>query len=196
APYLSEAFSRYASGQKMGKSEGNSLWLDPHMTSPYDYFQYWINTDDADVRSLLYLYTFLPGDQIEQLTAESGEALREAKRVLAYESTALTHGRAAADEAMAASSRLFGASATLDAADTSLPTVEIPRAGAEALTIADIFVLAGLATSRGDARRTAAQGGLTLDDARVTDVDSLLGNTDPHILRAGKKRFTRVAFID
>jgi tyrosyl-tRNA synthetase len=70
-------------GQKMGKSEGNSLWLDPGMTTPYDYYQYWINTDDSQVRTLLMLYTFLPEEQIEALTAVEGETLREAKRVLA-----------------------------------------------------------------------------------------------------------------
>ncbi len=179
-------------GAKMGKSEGNSLWLDPTMTSPYDYYQYWINTDDADVRKLLFLYTFLPGDQIDDLTSVSGEALREAKKVLAYESTALTHGENAAEEAQTAASRLFGGQQTLDSSDESLPTVTI-QAG-DGLTVADLFVQAGLASSRGDARRTAAQGGLSINDVRIEDVDQPVDGDEPRILRAGKKRFQRVVF--
>jgi tyrosyl-tRNA synthetase len=179
-------------GAKMGKSEGNSLWLDPGMTSPYDYYQYWINTDDADVRKMLYLYTFLPGDQIDDLTSVSGEALREAKRVLAFESTALTHGEKAAEEAAAAATRLFSGQTALDPADDSLPTVTIETT--DGLTIGDLFVLAGLASSRGDARRTATQGGLSINDERVSDVDALVEGIQPRILRAGKKRFQRVIF--
>ncbi|HEX5500696.1 MAG TPA: tyrosine--tRNA ligase, partial [Thermomicrobiales bacterium] len=88
-----------ASGQKMGKSEGNSVWLDPTLTSPFDFYQYWINVDDLDVERLLRLYTFEPDDRIDVLTSVEGAALREAKRVLAFDVTALTHGREAAEQA-------------------------------------------------------------------------------------------------
>ena len=186
-----------ASGQKMGKSEGNSLWLDPVMTSPFDYYQYWINADDGDVRKLLFLYTFLPEERIEELTAQEGEALREAKRVLAFESTRLTHGEDAALDAQAAAERLFStnrSSADL-LSDNSIPTVDVPRAEIAAMTIADLFVRAGLSSSRGDARRTASQGGLSIGDDRIASVDEPVpGNGGALLLRSGKKRFLRVIF--
>ena len=186
-----------SSGQKMGKSEGNSLWLDPVMTSPFDYYQYWINADDGDVRKLLFLYTFLPEERIEELTAQEGEALREAKRVLAFESTRLTHGEYAALDAQAAAERLFStnrSSADL-LSDNSIPTVDVPRAEIAAMTIADLFVRAGLSSSRGDARRTASQGGLSIGDERIASVDEPVpGNGGALLLRSGKKRFLRVIF--
>ena len=97
----------------MGKSEGNSLWLDPEMTSPYDFYQYWVNVDDADVEKLLRLYTFLPMERIAELTSVEGAALRDAKQVLAMEVTTLTHGAEAAAEAVAASRALFGAATSV-----------------------------------------------------------------------------------
>ncbi len=182
-----------ASGQKMGKTAGNSLWLDPALTPPFDFYQYWVNVDDADVDRLLRLYTFLPDERIADLTGRGGAALREAKRVLALEITALTHGREEAEAAAAAASALFG-SAAPSADDASLPTTEIPAAEVESgITLADVFVRAGLASSRGEARRLAGQGGLSLDDARVEDVDARWSpGADCVLLRAGKKRFRRV----
>jgi tyrosyl-tRNA synthetase len=185
-----------AAGEKMGKSEGNSVWLDAAMTSPYDYYQYWVNVDDSDVDRLLRLYTFLPDEQIDGLTKSTGEALREAKRVLAHETTRLTHGQAAADEAAAAAAALFGGrgGAQALADDASVPSVSIARSelGPE-LTVAEAFVRAGLATSRGDARRLASQGGLSIDDRRVEAVDlPFAPETDAVLLRAGKKRFRRI----
>ena len=139
-------------------------------------------------------YTFLPAEQIDNLTSVSGESLREAKRTLAYESTALTHGIAAAEEARSAAARLFSGrgAGNLDPADDTLPTVAIQAA--DGLTIADLFVQAGLASSRGDARRTASQGGLSISDERISDVDQPVSGSTPLILRAGKKRFMRVIF--
>jgi tyrosyl-tRNA synthetase len=188
-----------ASGQKMGKTEGNAVWLDAALTSPYDFYQYWVNVEDGDVAKFLRLYTFLPEDQIADLSSVEGEALREAKSVLAWEATKLTHGEEAATEARAAANVLFQrdviAGAWAD--DPSLPTTEIPAADVEAgLTVADLFVRAGLASSRGDARRTAAQGGLAMNDERVEDVDQpFTGSDRALLLRAGKKRFRRVVVI-
>ncbi|MDQ2681933.1 MAG: tyrosine--tRNA ligase [Chloroflexota bacterium] len=185
-----------ASGQKMGKSEGNSLWLDPTMTSPYEYYQYWVNVDDADVRKLLLLYTFLPEERIDELTSESGEALREAKRVLAYESTRLTHGEAAAHEAQETASRLFSGARSAEEllADESLPSISIPRADLAEMTVADLFVRSGLCSSRGDARRMAQQGGLTMGEERLSTVDEPVPDeASAFLLRAGKKRYMRVA---
>lgn len=187
-----------SSGAKMGKSEGNSLWLDPTMTSPYDYFQYWVNTDDADVQRLLFLYTFLPEEQIKELTATGGEALREAKRVLAYESTRLTHGETAAIEARDAASRLFsGTRTTADfLEDEGIPSTSVARSDLETMTIGDLFIRSGLCSSRGDARRMAEQGGLSIGEERVANVDqpaTFEGNA--LLLRAGKKRFVRVLVV-
>jgi tyrosyl-tRNA synthetase len=172
-----------ASGEKMGKSEGNSVWLDPAQTTPYDYYQYWINVEDADVEKLLRLYTFVPDDRIA------------AKRALAYESTKLTHGEDAAREADAAARALFGRhdAATL-LTDESIPTAELAAAEVAAgLSIADVFVHAGLCASKGEARRLAAQGGLSIDDHRVDDVDRpFTPNGEAALLRVGKKRYKRV----
>jgi tyrosyl-tRNA synthetase len=187
------------SGQKMGKTEGNSVWLDPAQTTPYDFYQYWMNVDDDDVGRFLRLYTFLPEEQIAVLTTVDGEALREAKSVLAWEATKLTHGEEAATEARAAANVLFQRDLSTDAwiDDPSLPTTEISAADVEVgMTIGDLFVRAGLASSRGDARRTAAQGGLSINDERVEDVDQpFAGSDSPLMLRAGKKRFRRIVVI-
>src|SRR4029079_11046408 len=188
-----------ASGQKMGKSEGNSLWLDPAMTTPFDYYQYWVNTDDADVRKLMMLYTFLPEDLIDELTSVEGEALREAKRVLAFESTRLTHGDEAAREAQEAATRLFSGNrvSTDLLADEGIPSLEIPRSDVDAMSIADLFVRAGLSSSRNDARRTATQGGLSIGDTRLTSVDDPVPvDGAALLLRAGKNRCMRRLLAD
>jgi tyrosyl-tRNA synthetase len=184
-----------AAVQKMGKSEGNSVWLDARLTPPYDYYQYWINVDDADVEKLLKLYTFLPLDRIAELTRVEGAALREAKRVLAFESTRLTHGEGAAIAAEAAAKALFGRDGDVEptrfATDPRLPTTELAVADlAAGPSIAEIFVRAGLCSSRGEARRLAAQGGISIDDQRVDDVDRRFEMTgDVALLRVGKKRY-------
>ncbi len=185
-----------ASGQKMGKTEGNSLWLDPDLTSPFEFYQYWVNVDDADVERLLRLYTFLPDAEIAGLTAANGVALREAKRALALEATALSHGRTEAERAAAAARALFGSggAAGPDPDDPAIPTTEISAAEVAAgITLADLFVRAGLATSRGEARRLAEQGGLVVDDAKIENADAPWSPSGERVLlRAGKKRYRRV----
>jgi len=189
-----------ASGQKMGKTEGNSLWLDPELTSPFDFYQYWVNVDDADVEKLLRLYTFLPEGEIAALTAEGGVALREAKRALALEATALTHGREEAERAAAAARALFGAGGGLgpEPDDPAIPTIEISASEiAAGIPVADLFVRAGLAKSRGEARRLAEQGGLAIDEARLDDVDAPWSPPGAiALLRAGKKRYRRVRIAE
>jgi tyrosyl-tRNA synthetase len=188
-----------ASGEKMGKTgTGVRVWLDPEQFSPYDYYQYWVNTDDALVETYLNRFTFLPNEEIAELTSVSGEALREAKRVLAFEATALAHGVEEAEQAEHAAKALFsGAGAAITADDPSLPTTEIPPAEVADLTLADAFVRAELAKGRGEARRLATQGGLSVDDMKIEDVDvplaDALAGRDAAILRAGKKRFKRIA---
>ncbi|MDP9472049.1 MAG: tyrosine--tRNA ligase [Chloroflexota bacterium] len=185
-----------ASGEKMGKTgSGERIWLDPDLTSPYAYYQYWVNTDDGQVGQFLRFYTFLSEERIVELTSVTGAALREAKQVLAYEATALTHGEAAAREARQAAQALFSRGVTADAlmVDPSVPTTEIPPSEATNMTIADAFVRAGLCASKGEARRLASQGGLSVDGQRVENADA---SFDPvangALLRAGKKRFRRV----
>lgn len=182
-----------ASGQKMGKSTGNALSLNPAYMSPYDYYQFWINVEDVLVGRFLAFFTFLPMEEIRHLTERQGADLRAAKERLAFEATTLTHGEAAAREAQAASRALFAGEGALDAA----PTTAIPAADlAAGLTVADLFVRAGLVTGRGDARRLAAQGGASLDGQRVEDMDRTLTAADVPadglLLRAGKKRYQRV----
>lgn len=184
-----------SSGQKMGKTEGNAVWLDPDRTSPYNYYQFWVNVEDADVARFLRLFTFLPDGAINDLTSVSGAALREAKQALAFEATALTHGEVAATEAREAARSLF--SGGVSGTETSVPTTEITAADLGAgMTIADVFVRAELAKSRGEARRLAAQGGLAMDDNRVEDVDiAFRPGGDSVMLRAGKKRYRRVVVV-
>ncbi len=186
-----------ATGEKMGKTgRGVRVWLDPSLTSPFDYYQYWVNTDDSLVATYLRLFTFLPEERIAELTAVSGEALRAAKQTLALEATALAHGFPAAEQARAAAQALFSGG-RVESDDANVPTTEIARAEIDAgLTLADAFIRAGLASSRGDARRLAGQGGLSVDEVRVSDVDQPFSNNvagkEGLILRAGKKRFKRV----
>ncbi len=183
-----------ASGEKMGKSEGNSLWLDPELTSPYDFYQYWINVDDADVERLLRIYTFLPDSRIDDLTQAGGEALREAKRTLAREVTALTHGDDAVEAAEAASRALF--SGALDIDDPNIPTTEISADQAADMSLADLFVAAGLASSRGEARRKAAEGALWLNGERIVDVDGVFHlDLSDALFRIGKKRYRRIRIV-
>jgi tyrosyl-tRNA synthetase len=190
-----------ASGEKMGKTgSGLRVWLDPEQFSPYDYYQYWVNTEDAMVETYLRQFTFLVEDEIVQLTSVTGEALREAKQRLAYEATALAHGVDEAEQAKAAAQSLFSAGKAISADDTSLPTTEIAAGDVvDTFTLADAFVAAELAKSRGEARRLAQQGGLSVDEAKVSDIDvpfaEVLGGRGATLLRAGKKRFKRVAIV-
>jgi tyrosyl-tRNA synthetase len=183
-----------ASGAKMGKSEGNSLWLDPEMTPPYDFYQYWINVDDSDVERLLRLYTFLPDSRIRDLTSVSGEGLREAKQTLAREVTTLAHGEEAAASAEAATRALFSGIPDFD--DPNIPTTEIPAGDLDALSLADLFVRAGLVPSRGEARRKAMEGALWMDGERLENVDVLFQpGRDVTLLRFGKKRHRRIRVV-
>ena len=183
-----------ASGQKMGKSEQGAVWLDPRRTSPYDYYQFWINTEDADVERFLALYTFLPLEEARRLGRLEGADLRVAKEVLAFEATALTHGRAAAEEAQATSRALFGGEGVAEAAPTTaLDAAELADGG---LSVVDALVRAGLAASKREARDLIAGGGAYLNGERIVRADLHLRVTDLAgagvLLRAGKKRYHRL----
>jgi len=182
-----------ANGQKMGKSTGNGISLNPASMSPYDYYQFWINVEDAKVSEFLGLFTYLPMDEVRRLAALEGADIRQAKEVLAWEATVLTHGTAEAEKARDAARALF--TGGTDRAD--VPTVTIATVDFDAgLSLADIFVRAELATGRNDARRKAAQGGMYLNGERVIDMDLAILPADfPEegiLLRAGKKHYKRV----
>jgi tyrosyl-tRNA synthetase len=188
-----------ASGEKMGKTAGNSVWLEPNLTSPFDFYQYWVNVDDADVDRLLRLYTFVPDETIDALTATAGEGLREAKRVLAFEATRLAHGAEAAKEAEGAARTLFeNRSVEAMLADPSVPTTELSVPAQAVIsdgvpTVAEIFIAAGLVKSRNEARRLASQHGLRINGQLVEEVDELFPlDAGPTLLQVGKKRFRKV----
>lgn len=155
-----------ASGAKMGKTAQGAVWLNADQFSPYDFWQYWRNTEDADVAKFLKLFTTLPMSEIKKLEALGGSEINEAKKVLATEATALLHGRDAANEAAETARRTFEEGALAE----SLPTVKIPRGELEAgLGVLNAFVKAGLVASNGEARRQIKGGGLRVNDEAVTD---------------------------
>lgn len=180
-------------GKKMGKTEKGALFLDPEMTSPYDFFQYFRNIADADVERFLLMFTFLPTEECRRLGSLKDAALNSAKERLAWEVTALIHGKEEADKALAAAKAAFRGEG--DA--SQLPTTEIEesrlRAGIGAL---DLFVEAGLASSKSEARRLVQQGGAMVNGNKVDDEKQTFGTADlvdgAMLLRAGKKRVARI----
>ncbi|MBH5397463.1 tyrosine--tRNA ligase [Bradyrhizobium sp. CNPSo 4010] len=155
-----------ASGAKMGKTAQGAVWLNADQFSPYDFWQYWRNTEDADVGKFLKLFTTLPMAEIRKLEALGGSEINEAKKVLATEATALLHGRDAANEAAETARRTFEEGALAE----SLPTIEIPRGELDAgFGVLNAFVKAGLVGSNGEARRQIKGGGLRVNDVSVTD---------------------------
>ena len=160
-----------SSGAKMGKTAQGAVWLNPEMLSPYEYWQFWRNVEDADVERFLKLYTELPMAEIQRLAALAGSEINEAKKVLATEATAMLHGRAAGEEAATASRRTFEEGGLADA----LPTVAVPASELSAgIGVLALFVRAGLVSSNGEARRQIRGGGLRLNDAAVTDEKAMV----------------------
>jgi len=187
-----------SSGKKMGKTEKGAVWLDPKRTSPYEYYQYWINTEDDDVERFLSLFTFLPMKEIRELGKLSGADIREAKQRLAFETTAIVHGSENAHQAQQAAESLFsGRKPTADQDNSNVPSTVIdPERISVGLGIFDIFLETGLCKSKGEARRLQAQGGVYVNDQRIDDPDFCLGESDLQnreiLLRAGKKRYHRL----
>jgi tyrosyl-tRNA synthetase len=183
-----------SSGQKMGKSLGGAVWLNADRLSPYDYWQVWRNTEDADVGRFMRLFTELPLDEIARLEALSGAEINEAKKILADEATSLLHGREAAIAAREASSQAFEKGQVSD----DLPTLEVARDALEAgIALAALAVDAGLAGSRSDARRLAQGGGLRVNDAAESDGQRLVTLADVSAdgvikLAAGKKKIVLI----
>nr|WP_216851891.1 tyrosine--tRNA ligase [Herbiconiux sp. VKM Ac-2851] len=183
-------------GTKFGKSEGNAVWLDPALTSPYAFYQFWLNTDDADVIARLKIFTFLPRPEIERLEQAVAEApfKREAQRTLAYLVTAFVHGVPATESAIAAAAALFGQGdlAELDAQTVAAAVAELPRAEVTGETsIVEALVASGLVSSTSDARRAIGQGGVYLNNAKVENDTETIGERRLAggfaVLRRGKK---------
>ncbi len=187
-----------STGEKMSKSmPGGAVWLDPSMTSPYDYYQFWMNVDDRDVSWFLRLYTFLPMEEIEPLSSLTGRDLNAAKQKLAWEAVSIAHGREEADRAREASLALFSGGGD----DSSVPSTELPLDLLESggLSWADLFVRTGLCPSKSEARRLARQNGLYSSGAPVTAPDDRVSEGDLRdgclMLRVGKKKHHRVEFV-
>jgi tyrosyl-tRNA synthetase len=186
-----------SSGAKMGKTAQGAVWLNADMLSPYDYWQFWRNTEDADVGRFLKLFTLLPLDEIARLEALQGQELNEAKKVLASEATALIHGRAEADKAADTARATFEAGTLSE----DLPSVEVPRAELKAgLGVLAAFVTAGLAASNGEARRAVANKALKINDELVGDPQATItldALTDEGVVKLsfGKKRHVLLRLV-
>ncbi len=183
-----------ASGAKMGKTAGNAMWIDANRTSPYEFYQYWINTDDRDIARFLAYFTFLPLEEIRRLAELEDEDIRVAKEILAYEVTQLAHGKTEAEKAQAASRAAFGGG-NLD--DVTMPTSVIaPERFENGIPIMELFHEVGLTNSRSEARRLVQQGGAYINGKQYLAIDIVVDanllEENALILRAGKKRYHRV----
>lgn len=181
-------------GKKMGKTESGAVWLNAAMLSPYDYYQYWRNVDDAMVGTLLRRFTMLPMEEIKKLEALQGQEINEAKKILAFEATKLCHGAAAAGDAEKTAADVFEKGGV----GGDLPSITLEKGTLSAgVAILDLFVSAGLAASKGEARRLIQGGGAKINDSKIED-DTLIAN-DAHLtaegyikLSAGKKKHALV----
>mgnify|MGYP001610821404 CR=1 FL=1 len=183
-----------ASGKKMGKTETGAVWLDPKLTSPYEYYQYWINTDDRDVVKLLLIFTLLSVDEINKYKKLKGEKLRQAKEILAYEATKFIHGEEETQKAKDASSALFNKKA---GGKGLVPTTTLKREEVKSgIPAYKLFVAAGLAKSNGEAQRLIKQGGAYLNEEKITEFNVLITESyfknGEVLLRAGKKKYQRL----
>jgi tyrosyl-tRNA synthetase len=190
-----------ASGAKMGKTAMGAIWLDAELCSPYEFYQYWVNCDDRDVERFLKIFTLLPLDEIGRLGALKDSEVNEAKRILAYEATKITHGEREAERARKASAAAFGGKVSgkpdVTGDITVLPTTAVPRSRLEAgISPAELFVEVGLTPSRGEAKRLIKQGGLYVNEERIENLDRLLTvhdlGPDGMMLKAGKKKIHRI----
>ena len=173
-------------GSKMGKTAGGALWLDADKTSPYDFYQYWRNVDDADVGKCLSLLTFLPMEEVNELANRKDSGINESKKILAFEVTKLVHGEEEARKAETAAVNIF--SGNLDA---NMPTIKIPNLIGRKLI--DVLVEAKIFSSKSEARRMIQQNGLTLNDEKISDEEKVLDEKDlPAVIRKGKKKFWRL----
>jgi len=196
-----------ADGRKMGKTEKGAVWLDPEHTSPYEYYQFWINTDDRDVKRFLALFTFLPMEEVEEYRKLEGADLRKAKEALAFEATKIVHGEEEAEKARDASRRIFGSGHSILPSiegygkahqEDSVPTTFMKKEEfIQGVPIFKLFERTGLCASGSEARRLIEQGGGYIDNKRADKFDLIIKlddykEEDGFLLRAGKKKFHRI----
>ena len=181
-------------GKKMGKTEKGAVWLDPEKTSPYEFYQYWRNVNDADVIKCLKMLTFVPIQEIEEMEQHmEGAQFNKAKELLAYELTKLVHGEEEANKADAAAKAVFSGGNSADMPTTRLTREDVPEGGIGILTL---LVKCGLAASNGEGRRLVQQGGISINDTKVTDPQTMLRPEGELIIRKGKKVFHKVVMED
>ena len=179
-------------GKKMGKTQKGAVWLDPEKTSPYEFYQYWRNVDDADVIKCMKLLTFLPMEQINEYAKLEGQQLNTAKEVLAYELTNLVHGEEEAKKAQEAARAIF--SGVANSANMPTTQVEADSLTNDSIGLMDLMVLGGMVKSKGEARRLITQGGVSLNDEKVGDVYATVSKADLEagaVVRKGKKVFRK-----
>ena len=184
-------------GKKMGKTASGAVWLDPNKTSPFEFFQYWRNVDDADVLKCIRMRTFLPLEEIDKMASWEGSQLNVAKEILAFELTKLVHGEEEAEKARDASRALFSG-----AGDTEhMPTTELTNDdfGGGSIDVLTLLVKCGLAASKGEARRLVQQGGVSVNDEKVSAIETTFGceqfTGDGVIIKKGKKVFHRAVLV-
>ena len=180
-------------GHKMGKTAGNAVWLDPNKTSPYEFYQYWRNVGDGDVLKCIRMLTFLPLEQIDEMSNWEGSQLNRAKEILAYELTSLVHGEEEARKAEASAKALFAGGGS----NENMPTTEITESELNdgAIDIMTVLVRSGLCASKSEARRNIQQGGVTVNDEKITDISKSFGADELKkgiIVRRGKKSYSKV----
>jgi tyrosyl-tRNA synthetase len=184
-------------GKKMGKTASGAVWLDPNKTSPFEFFQYWRNVDDADVLKCIRMLTFLPLEEIDKMSTWEGSQLNEAKEILAYELTKLVHGQEEADKAKAASKALFAGSGDTE----HMPTTELTNDdfGGGSIDVLTLLVKCGLAASKGEARRLVQQGGVSVNDEKVAAIETTFGceqfTGDGVVIKKGKKVFHKAVLV-
>ncbi len=184
-------------GKKMGKTASGAVWLDPNKTSPFEFYQYWRNVGDADVLKCIRMLTFLPLEEIDKMDKWEGSQLNEAKEILAYELTKLVHGEEEAEKAKAASKALFSG----DGDAEHMPTTELTNDdfGGGSIDVLTLLVKCGLAASKGEARRLVQQGGVTVNDEKVSAIEATFGceqfTGDGIVIKKGKKVFHRAVLV-
>lgn len=178
-------------GKKMGKTENGAIWLNPEKTTPYEFFQYWRNVDDGDVINCLKLLTFVPIEEIEAMESWEGSELNKAKETLAYELTKMVHSQEEADKALEAAKAVFGAGV----ANENMPTTQLTDDDFAdgKITVVDLLIKTGLAPSKAESRRLVQQGGISVNDAKITDIAAVLTKDDFKdgyaVVKKGKKVF-------
>ena len=183
-----------SNGKKMGKTAGNAVWLDPNKTSPFEFYQYWRNVDDADAMKCLRMLTFLPIEEIEAMDSWEDSRINEKKEILAHELTALVHGKEEADKAQAAARAMFSGAA--DVENMPVASVSGEDFADDTIGLLDLLVRTGLAPSKREARQLVQQGGITVDDVKMADPSARLNRSDFDkgyvVVRKGKKIFRKV----